>query len=84
MNSPVRPTEPTVIPTLPVSFLAQPAKLRSLPSNSGSQKRRCEQWKASAPASASGCSQASMSAGVGASLAAKSCCFHCESRMITG
>jgi hypothetical protein len=41
MNSPLRPTEPTVIEVLPVSFLAQPAKLRSEPSNSGSQNRRC-------------------------------------------
>jgi len=39
-NSPVKPTEPTVIVALPVIFFAQPAKLRSDPSNSGSQKRR--------------------------------------------
>ncbi len=69
---------------LPVSFLAQPAKLRSEPSNSGSQNRRCEQWKASAPASAMGASQASISSGDAASLAAKSCPFHWERRMITG
>ncbi len=64
MNSPVSPTEPTVMVGLPVSFLAQPAKFRSEPSNSGSQNRRCEQWKMSAPASANGCSHASISWGV--------------------
>ena len=68
----------------PVSFLTQPAKLRSEPSNSGSQNRRCEQWMMSAPASTSGRSQASISAGVWARRAVKSCCFHCETRMMTG
>ena len=64
MNSPLNPTELTVMVGRPVSFLAQPAKLRSEPSNSGSQNRRCEQWKISAPASARGCSQAAISSGV--------------------
>ncbi len=36
-KSPSRPTEPTVMVVLPVSFLVQPARLRSEPSNSGSQ-----------------------------------------------
>ena len=63
MNSPVKPTEPTVMVGRPVSFLAQPAKLRSLPSNSGSQNRRCEQCNTSTPASTSGRNQSSISAG---------------------
>ncbi len=69
---------------LPVTFLAQPAKLRSEPSNSGSQNRRCEQWKQSAPASARGVSQASISWGVAASLVSNACPFHCDRRRITG
>ena len=64
MNSPSRPTEPTVMVGLPVSFLIQPAKFRSEPSNSGSQKRRCEPWKTSTPASDSGVSHWVSSSGV--------------------
>ena len=60
-KSPESPTEPTVIVGFPVSFLAHPAKLRSLSSNSGSQKRRCEQCQISTPASINGLSQASIS-----------------------
>jgi len=37
MKSPSRPTEPTVMVGLPVSFFVQPARLRSEPSNSGTQ-----------------------------------------------
>ncbi len=73
MNSPDRPTDPTVIVGLPVSFLAQPAKFKSELStsgNSGSQNRRWEQWKQSAPASTSGPSQACISPGVSAIRAA--------------
>ena len=83
MNSPESPTEPTVIVGLPVNLFAQPAKFRSEPSNSGCQNRRCEQWKMSTPASASGVSQVAISSGVRASFTAKSCCFHCERRRIT-
>lgn len=36
-KSPSRPTEPTVMVVLPVSFFVQPARLRSEPSNSGIQ-----------------------------------------------
>ncbi len=36
-KSPSRPTEPTVMVGLPVSFLVQPARFRSESSNSGSQ-----------------------------------------------
>ena len=36
------PTDPTVIDGLPVIFFIQPARLSGLPSNSASQKRRCE------------------------------------------
>ena len=68
----------------PVSFLAQPAKFRSEPSNSGSQKRRCEQCRMSAPASVRAVSQASSSLGVGAIFTVKSCCFHWLMRMMTG
>ena len=69
MNSPDRLTLPTVMPGLPVSFFVQPARLRSDPSNSGSQKRRCEQWKASTPASERGLRKAASSSGVVASFA---------------
>ena len=84
MNSPERPTEPTVMVGTPVTFLAQPAKFRSLPSNSGSQNRRCEQWMASAPASTRAPSQVSSVFGSWASFTLKSCCFHWLTRMITG
>jgi hypothetical protein len=46
MNSPDSPTLSTV--GLPVSFLVQPARFRSEPSNSDSQKRRWEQWNSPA------------------------------------
>ncbi len=84
MNSPDRPTEPTVMVGLPVSFFTQPAKLSAEPSNSGSQKRRCEAWKMSTPASARGCSQSSISRGVGANWKPYSRVFHCETRRISG
>ena len=74
MKSVSRPTEPTVMTGLPVSFLVQPARFifapLGSPGNSGSQKRRFEQWKTSTPASASGARNASSSAGVGARRAA--------------
>ena len=43
----VRPIEPTVIDGRPVSFFAEPARLSPEPGKAGSQKRRCEAWKAS-------------------------------------
>jgi hypothetical protein len=52
MWSLVIPTEPMEIAGLPVIFFAHPARLRSVP-NSGYQKRRCEQWNTSTPASTS-------------------------------
>ncbi len=36
-NSVPRPTDPTPMAAFPESFFAQPARLRSEPSNSGSQ-----------------------------------------------
>src|ERR1035437_1382684 len=69
-KSPESPIEPTVMVGWPVSFLAEPAKFKSEPANSGSQNRRCEHWKMSTPASASGTSQVSISWAVVASFAA--------------
>ena len=43
VNSSLSVTDPTVTVGLPVNFLVQPARLRLLPANSGSQKRRVEQ-----------------------------------------
>ena len=86
MKSAFRLTEPTVIVGLPDSFFVQPARFMSEPvsGNSGSQKRRVEQWKQSTPASTSGARKRSSSAGDCASRAAKSCCFHCEKRSRMG
>ena len=86
MKSSFRLTEPTVIVGLPDSFFVQPARFMSEPSsgNSGSQKRRVEQWKQSTPASISGLRNLSSSAGEVASRAVKSCCFHCEKRSRIG
>jgi len=60
MNSPEKPSEPTVMVGASVSFFAQPAKFRpsppSISGNSGSQNRRCEQSRRSTPASTSGAS----------------------------
>ncbi len=64
-----RVTEPTVMVGLPVSFLAHPARLRLLPSNSGDQNWRVEQWKRSTPASTRGRRNWSNSSGDFASLA---------------
>jgi len=70
MASPDSATLPTVTVGLPVSFLVQPARFRSEPSNSGSQKRRWEQWKISTPAVDSGARKRASSSGVVASRAA--------------
>ena len=83
-NSPVRPTDPTVIVGKPVSFFVQPAKFKSEPSNSGSQKRRVEQSKQSIPASIMGFRKAKSLSGSVAILWSKSCCFHCDNRIMSG
>src|ERR1019366_610077 len=61
VNSWLSVTEPTVMVGFPVNFLVQPARFRGLPSNSGSQKRRCEQWKMSTPAADKGAKNCSSS-----------------------
>lgn len=60
-----------------IVVLAHPAKFRRLPSNSGSQKRRCEQSNAPTPASTS-------SWGLRATCASNCDNFHCNMRMQIG
>lgn len=80
MKSPDRPTEPTLIVAVPISFLAQPTKFSpaspSISGNFGSQNQRCEQCRMSMPAYPSGASQSAIACGDLASRAVKPRCFH--------
>ncbi len=54
MTSVLKVTEPTAIVGKPVSFFVQPANVRSLPRNAGSQNLRVEACRPSTPAATNG------------------------------